>query len=194
MDESLESGKYPKSAGRGRETLFRVVYRTQLNLIRIADNKANMIMGINAMIITIIIGILSSQMMLTSESLNKQTVMMIPVILIMLTALLTAIFAIKAARPKLILTEDKGITDGLKFSYTFFENIWDMKDEAYMSRMKELINSSEEIYENMIIDIHNQAKVLHSKYRSLSIAYLIFLIGYSLSIASFLFVWLTHLA
>jgi Zn/Cd-binding protein ZinT len=48
-----------KKTTQGVQTLFRVTYRTQVNLIRIADNKANMIMGINAMIITVLVGLIS---------------------------------------------------------------------------------------------------------------------------------------
>jgi hypothetical protein len=191
MDETTDQFNYPKNATRGRETMFRVVFRTQLNLIRIADNKANMIMGINAMIITILIGILSSRMIFTAESFSADPGMMFPVVLILMTALLTAIFAIKAARPKIIMPKEDGMSGDAKGSYTFFENIWDMDSNEYMSKMKMLINSPNDIYENMITDIHNQAKVLHSKYRSLRVAYMIFLVGYSLSIVSFLFLWLS---
>ena len=190
MDETIDQSNYTKNASRGRETMFRVVFRTQLNLISIADNKANMVMGINAMIITILVGILSSRMIFTTETFTADPEMMVPVVLILFTALLTAIFAIKAARPKLIMPKDDGLTGHLKGSYTFFENIWDMDSNEYLSKMKTLINSPDDIYENMIIDIHNQAKVLHSKFRSLRVAYMIFLIGYGLSIASFLFVLL----
>jgi len=192
MNDSSDQKVYSKSASRGRQTLFRVTYRTQLNLIRIADNKANMIMGINAMIITIIIGILSSQMMFSSEVNSRDTLLMVPVVLIMLTALLTAVFAIRAARPRLIKSKNTNLAESPRGSYLFFENIWKMSGDEYMNKMEELINSSQDIYENMIIDIHNQAKVLHGKYQALSIAYLIFLIGYILSIASFLFLWLLN--
>jgi phage-related tail fiber protein len=42
-----DNSKKTRTPSQGRQTLFRVTYRTQINLIRIADNKANMIMGIN---------------------------------------------------------------------------------------------------------------------------------------------------
>ena len=132
MDETIDQSNYTKNASRGRETMFRVVFRTQLNLISIADNKANMIMGINAMIITILIGILSSRMIFTTETFTADPEMMVPVVLILLTALLTAIFAIKAARPKLIMPKENGVSGHPKVSYTFFENIWDMDSNEYL--------------------------------------------------------------
>ncbi len=185
-----DQSKINKSSSQGRQTLFRVTYRTQINLIRIADNKANMIMGINAMIITILIGIISSSMIFTSEGINGELIVIIPVALIMLTALFTAVYAIRAAKPRLLRQRNLKLNNNEKTSLLFFENIWDMPGEEYLEKMKLMLNSSDEIYEHMITDIHNQAKVLHSKYKLLRIAYLIFMVGYVVSIVSFLLLWL----
>ena len=60
MDISSESDKEEKKekkANRGRETLFRSAYQNQSNLIQLADNKANIIISINTMIISSIIAI-----------------------------------------------------------------------------------------------------------------------------------------
>ncbi len=46
-----------KKEMRGRETLFRSTYQNQSNLIQMADNKANIIISINTMIISSIIAI-----------------------------------------------------------------------------------------------------------------------------------------
>jgi len=190
MNDSEGQTKANKDNSRGRQTLFRVTYRTQVNLIRIADNKANMIMGINAMIITILMGIISSRMIFSSESITGNPVLIIPVVSIILTALFTALFAIRAAKPRLITPKEAIMKENQRGSYLFFENIWDMSIEEYIKTMEELLNSSQDIYQNMIIDIHNQAKVLHRKYHLLRIAYVIFTIGYIVSILSFLFLWL----
>jgi len=192
MNISVDQVKSKKNASRSAQTLFRVTYRTQINLIRIADNKANMIMGINAMIITVLMAIFSSQMVFTSDGINGETVLMIPVVFIMLTALFTAFFAIRAAKPRLITSKPPSMDENKNGSYLFFENIWSMSTEDYINKMEDLLNSSQDIYQNMIIDIHNQAKVLHRKYRLLAIAYLIFLIGYITSIVAFLVLWLFY--
>lgn len=185
----MDQQKNEKNASRGRQTLFRVTYRTQINLIRIADNKANMIMGINAMIITILLGIISTQMVISTEIVNRDPVLFVPVVLIMLTALFTALFAIRAAKPRILTNKAPDTNEDKKGSYLFFENIWRMSTEEYIEKMEDLINSPQDIHQNMIIDIHNQAKVLHGKYRLLGIAYLIFLVGYISSIVSFLLLW-----
>jgi len=190
MENQVGQFKEKKYTSRGKQTLFRVTYRTQINLIRIADNKANMILGINAMIITILMGIISTQIFFSPNSADGNLVIVIPVILIMITALITALFAIKSAKPRLIKPKITDSEQSQKSSYLFFENIWKMSTEEYLNKMDGLLDSSQDIYENMIIDIHNQAKVLHYKYSLLRKAYSIFTIGYVTSIISFLILWL----
>lgn len=190
MEHLANKTKVKKTSRQGRQTLFRVTFRTQINLIRIADNKANMIMGINAMIITILMGVISSRMLFTPESVDGGPLLVIPVVLIMLTSLLTAIFAIQAAQPRLIRAMKTTMHEQEKTSLLFFENIWELTTEDYITKMETLLDSSQDIYQHMIIDIHNQARVLHRKYRLLRIAYIIFMFGYIASVLAFLFLWL----
>lgn len=190
MEDPTNETNGKKPSRQGRQTLFRVTYRTQINLIRIADNKANMIMGINAMIITILMGIISSRMIFFEENMNGGMILIVPVVMIMLTSLSTAIFAILAALPRLIIPKKTVSHEHEKTSLLFFENIWNMTTEDYIQKMETLLDSSPDIYQHMIIDIHNQARVLHRKYKLLRIAYVIFMFGFITSVMSFLFLWL----
>ncbi len=193
MDEvKNDSGKkkMKRSATRGTQTLFRVTYRTQVNLIRIADNKAHIVIGINAMVISVLIGMVGTSMIYKAENTGESLVLVIPVVLIIVTAFFTAYFAILAAQPYLISpTKGKGNKDA-KANLLFFENIWDMPTDEYIGKMESLMDSPKDLYQNMIIDIHNQAKVLHRKYRLLYISYVIFKLGYLLGIMAFLLLWL----
>ena len=55
-----------------------------------------------------------------------------------------------------------------------------------MEEMDDMLKSRDQIYNNMIIDIYNQGKVLKRKYHLLSIAYLIFMYGFVFSVLTFL--------
>jgi len=191
MENDTKTTKTKKSPRGGRQTLFRVTYRTQINLIRIADSKANMILGINTLIITVLIGLISSQMIFTSADSIENFTLVIPVISILLTAMLSAIYAIRSAKPRLIKPPDNldPVSRGKK-SLLFFENIHDMRLHEYINTMENLIESSKDVYENMIIDIYNQSKVLHQKYKLLRASYLIFTYGLVISILLFLVFWL----
>ena len=174
-----------KAGGRGRETLFKVTFRNQINLIQIADNKANMIISINSIIISVIVSITGIGSF--SSGLESSVNIMIPVVLIVLTCLSSVVYAIQAARPHLIKDKQKtGFVKSGKSSILFFGNISKMTMDEYMDDMDTLLNSREAIYKNMTIDIYNQGKVLQRKYNLLSIAYLIFMYGFVFSVLTFL--------
>ncbi len=173
----------------GIQTLFRVTYRTQVNLIRIADNKSHIIIGINAMVISIMIGMVGKSILIEDIKLYKNITLVIPIVLIIITAFLTAFYAVMATQPHIISPGKNEADRKVAKNLLFFENIWEMDPEDYIGKMEELLNVPEDLYRNMIIDIHNQAKVLHRKYRLLYISYVIFKYGYMVSIISFLILW-----
>ncbi len=179
-----------KKGGRGKETLFRVTFRNQINHTQIADNKANMIITINSLIITVLIG-LSGYGTLSEGALFSTQGIIIPITFIILTCLLSVVFAIQAARPKIIKNkrpQDPG--DSKTNSLLFFGTISSKSLDEYMKDMNELINSKESIYHNMVVDIYYQGKVLNRKYKLLSIAYLIFMYGFIFSVITFLVIFL----
>lgn len=190
MEEGQRTYNMSKASSRGIQTLFRSTFRTQINLIQIADNKANMIIGINAMIITVLMGIISTGIIFSVENSDRNTVFMIPIVLIILTSLITAVLAIRAAKPRMMKAKNIKNESPGKTSLLFFGNIWNMSTQEYITRMEKLMTSPEEIYQNMMIDIHNQAKVLQRKYELLRTAYIVFMIGFTISIIAFLFAWL----
>ena len=175
-----------KSGGRGRDTLFRVTFRNQINLTRIADNKAQMIIRINTMIIAAIFSIAGFGVIQESFDRNKADIV-IPLLVIILSCLLSTIYAIQAARPHMIKPK-KGVEEnkGKNISLLFFGTISTRSMDEYMDEMDGLLKSRESIYKNMIIDIYNQGMVLKRKYQLLSIAYLIFMWGFVFSVIAFL--------
>lgn len=183
--------KEKKKVTAGIQTLFRVTYRTQINLIRIADTKANMILGINAMIISVLIGIISSTVLFSNNRVVENFELVIPIVTIMLTAIFSSVFAIRAVQPRLILSKKGNLsTNQEKRSLLFFENIYGLALNEYLETMKQILESKSDVYENMIIDIFNQATVLHRKYAKLRTSYIIFLVGFIGSILLFMIVWL----
>ena len=191
MENEKISKKPKKSSRGGRQTLFRVTYRTQINLIRIADSKANMILGINTLIITILVGWISSTLIFANPQPMENHLILVPVLSLVLTALISAIFAIRSAKPRLIRpVDDNDPLKAAKKSYLFFENVYNMKLDDYINTMEGLIESSSSVYQNMIIDIYNQSKVLHQKYRLLRTSYQVFSYGLVISIVLFVFFWL----
>lgn len=179
-----------KKGGRGKETLFRVTFNNQINHIKIADNKAHIIITINTLVISIIIG-LSRFRLFPEVNIISSSSMLVPDILIILTCLLSVIYAVQAARPMIIKPKKEEILESeLNHSPLFFGNIEDKTLKNYITEMDELIQSREAIYHTMEVEIYNQGKILSRKYKLLNIAYRIFMYGFLLSVLSFLVVFL----
>ena len=173
-----------KKADRGRETLFRSTYQNQSNLIQMADNKANIIISINTMIISSIIAITSYGAVAGKINTYEYQVM-IPIMAIVLSCLVSVIFAIQAARPKLIKAENKG-GSMQKSSLLFFGVISSYTQQGYIDEMNRLLDAGNELYEHMTIDLYNQGLILKRKYNLLVYAYQIFMIGFIFSVLVFL--------
>lgn len=173
-----------KSSERGRETVFRVTYQHQSKLIQIADYKANMIISVSTILISSIIAFTGYGAVIGSTDLTGHK-MAFPVMAIVLTCLIALIFAIEAARPKLITSGTPEGT-GKKSSLLFFGNIAGYSQDAYLEKMKTLLNTEGEVYEHMTIDIYFQGLILKRKYNLLVYAYRVLLYGFILSVMLFL--------
>jgi hypothetical protein len=173
-----------KKPGRGRETLFRSAYQNQSNLMQMADNKANIIISINTMIISSIIAITGYGAVAGKIDTYEASVM-VPIVLIILSCLVSVIFAIQAARPKLIIAKDEA-GEMQKSSLLFFGVISRYTQQDYLTEMKTLLDSDDDLYEHMTIDLHNQGKILKRKYNLLAYAYQVFMFGFIFSVLIFL--------
>lgn len=185
MEEQKEDNtEKKKKGGRGKETLYRVAYRNQIALIQIADNKANLIISINTMIISSIIAI-SGYGVVAHQFEANRTNIVVPIALILLSCLISAVFAIQAAKPKLIKPGTLSMSKD-KSSLIFFGMISNFSQSEYLEKMKALRMSEEDVYETMNIDLHNQGLILNRKYGLLNKAYRVFMFGFILSVWVFL--------
>jgi hypothetical protein len=178
--------------GRCVETLFRVTFSNQIHLIQIADNKANSIITINALIITVLIG-LSGYGSVTEKINFRSMNMILPILLLIMTCFLSVIFALMATQPRHLKTKNNTPGKRPDSSLLFFGSIPDRTLDAYLADMDELTHSPDSVYHAMETEIYNQSKILTRKYRLLRIAFLIFTYGFISSvmafIVSFLFVF-----
>lgn len=182
MDEEVLPGS--RNSKRGRETLFRATYQNQSNLIQMADNKANIIISINTMIISSIIAITSYGAVAGKiDSYGAEAVA--PIVMIVVSCLVSAVFAIQAARPKLIKPK---VVDGSmqRTSLLFFGVIAGYSQQEYLAEMDKLLKSGDDLYEHMTIDLYNQGLILKRKYNLLVYAYQVFMFGFVLSVLIFL--------
>jgi hypothetical protein len=179
--ESSGNDQKPKP-GKGRDTMFRAVFMTQVTQNQIADNKASIMISINTTIISALVAVTAYSS--DSGFLDEENrIYLIPVLCIILTALVSIVFAIQSARPK-VVNIHKSQTK--KSSLLFFGVIASFTQEEYVTELETVINNGDEIYRHMSIDLHNQGIVLKRKFNLLSYSYQAFLVGFVLSVLLFM--------
>lgn len=158
--------------------LLRTVQQNQLQLIVMADQKANILIGGALILLTI----LATQ--LNGPRLN-------PVLLILLvTAAVAAVFAMLAAKPRILPAP--GVDSG-RFNLLFFGHFKDLPQAEYIERVEKVIADEDATYRTMAKDIYQTGQVLQRKYRYLAYSYRTFLAGLAITAAAFLLQYLLPL-
>ncbi|MBC5992714.1 Pycsar system effector family protein [Pontibacter cellulosilyticus] len=171
---------------RGIETMFRNTYRTHLNLSAIADNKANMMISLNAIILSVIITYLSAKTSATGSEFAQHRTLLIPVGTLVLTTLGSVIFAIISAQPEVTsFSFKKDKMNSRKINLLFFGNFTRLPLEDFQSGMHEIMRDKKSLYNNMITDIYYLGEVLNKKYKILRVSYTIFMVGLVLTVIAF---------
>jgi predicted metal-dependent HD superfamily phosphohydrolase len=171
---------------RGIETMFRNTYRTHLSLSAIADNKANMMISLNAIIMSVIITYLSAKTSVTGAEFAQHRSLLIPVGLLLLTTLGSIIFAIISAQPDVTsFSINKTKLNTRKVNLLFFGNFTNIPLEDFQNGMHEIMRDKKSLYNNMITDIYYLGEVLSRKYKILRISYTIFMVGLVLTVIAF---------
>ena len=181
-------GESNKKQGRGIETMYRAVYRNHINLSSIADAKANMMISINTIIMSIIItGVTGFSF--TSNLLLENLQYTLPVLFLLLASLASVIFAIISARPEVTskkLDEEK--IKKAKGSFLFFGNFVRMAKQKFLDKLVFFRSNQNALYDDMSIDIYQLGHVLNRKYKLLRISYNIFMAGLIICVLSFIIV------
>lgn len=174
--EKAKKGKKDKGYSRGVESMFRLTARNQINLSSIADNKSNILISVNAIMISIIMSVLVTKF---EETPN----LILPTLLFLLFSLITIIFAILSTRPNISSgTFSKEDIQKNKVNLLFFGNFYNMELEDYEWGIEELMKNDEHLYSTMIKDQYSLGKVLAKKYKLLRIAYNVFMVGIVVSV------------
>ncbi len=183
-----EKVKKTKKADRGRETLFRVSHNHQSKLVQIADYKANMIISVSTMVISAIVAVISYGTVSGAIS-DFGMLFIVPILIIIISSLVALVFAIQAARPKLIKNRKPAIT-GNKTSLLFFGAMSSYSQGEFIIKMRDLLDSGDDLYDHLTIDIYNQGLILKRKFNLLVYAYLILMIGFVSSVLIFLAIFI----
>jgi hypothetical protein len=166
-------------ASRGVDTMFRSTARKQINLSAIADNKSNILITMNTLIISVVITV-------TVRRFDEYPYLLVPVLILIFSCLGSLVAAILSTRPIIL----KGSTtqedlNQKRANLLFFGNFYKMMFSDYEKAMREMMADEEQLFGVMIMDQYSQGKVLAKKFRLLRIAYDIFMYGFILFTITF---------
>lgn len=151
-------------SGRGVETMYRVTYQNHIALSQLADNKANMLISINGLIISVVIAIVTR--------LGAVSWSLLPIVVLVGGSLISLAFAVVAARPRLgrrrvTLEEVKSGTGNV----LFFGQFTTMPLEEFQESLATLANEPKLLYDHLGRQLYHMGESLNGKYRRLQLAY-----------------------
>jgi hypothetical protein len=192
--EKLKAEMNKRNVGNGKdeqmlsakenEDLFKIAFRNYLNLITLADRKAGLLIQVNSIIASVIIGFIIRR---PQDYLNlhqgKNSIMLaIPVAIILAIAAVTIFLGILASKPL-----EKKFLDEMDNKELFFFGSFDRLDpnfrkvswEKYSSDIGEFFTSDKKkVFNELIKESFQVRKVLSKKFGYLSLAYKTFFTGF----------------
>lgn len=179
--ETLKAQLKNDSPDRSAQTLFRVALRNHIKLSDIADTKANILLSVNAIVISLIIANLIPKLDNPSN-----TYLIYPTLIFIIFCVVSIVLSILATRPN--ITRGSFTKEDVKekrVNLLFFGNFHQMKITDYEWALNELVHDKNYIYQSLIKDLYYLGVVLNKKYKILHITYNIFMIGIVVSVIAF---------
>jgi len=182
--ERLKKSKIEKldKPDRGIDTLFRVTINNHTRLSEIADSKANILLSVNAIIISIALSTL-----LPKLGSPKNEYLILPTLTMLFVSVICIIFAIMATKPNVtrmdFTTED---VRKRKINILFFGNFNRLSLPDYEEAMEDLMSDRKYLYGSLSRDLYYLGKVLERKYKLLRITYIMFMIGTIITVITFI--------
>jgi len=179
--EILKARLKDESPQRAIQSLYRIELRNHIKLSDIADTKANILLSVNAIIISLLLANLLPKLDSPSNS-----YLIYPTVIFVLFSIASMIMSVLATRPKVdnaeVVENDINKKDT---NYLFFGNFHTMEIKDFKAKLRDIIKSKESIYDSLSMDLYYLGKVLQEKYRLLRWTYTVFLVGIILSVIAF---------
>lgn len=166
---------------RGIETMFRVALRNHITLSDIADTKANILLSVNAIIISMTLSTLIPKLDNPSNH-----YLVIPSLIFILFTVTSIVLSVMATRPNVTQGEfTKEDVANKKVNLLFFGNFHKMKLPDFEWAMEEMMKDRDYLYGSLTKDLYFLGLVLNRKYKLLRITYTVFMIGIVVSVIAF---------
>ena len=166
---------------RGIETMFRVALRNHITLSDIADTKANILLSVNAIIISLVLSNLVSKL---DNPTNDYLIW--PTVIFTLFTVASIVLSVLATRPNVTKGQfSKQDVVDKKVNLLFFGNFHKMKLDEFEWAMGEMMKDRDYLYGSLTKDLYFLGLVLNRKYNLLRVTYAVFIVGIIVSVISF---------
>ncbi len=163
------------------QSVFRITLKNHIKLSDIADTKANILLSVNAIIMSIALSNLIPKLDNASNH-----YLIIPTVIFMLFTIISIVLSVLATRPNVTSGKftKKDVRDK-KVNLLFFGNFHQMSLSEFQWAMNEMLADKDYMYSSMIKDLYFLGLVLQRKYKILRLTYTIFMMGIIISVIAF---------
>lgn len=170
----------PIDKSKSAQMILKTALRNHIDLTNIADGKSNIMLSINAIIITIALPLLT-------RYISDNGYLIIPVGILMITCVLSIVFAAMATRPAKMQgeTDVDRVMEKSSSNLFFFGNFFNVALTDYQRGMKKVLRDTDVLERSIINDLYYLGKALGTKFNLLRICYLVFMVGIALSVISY---------
>ena len=181
-----DTQQHTLASNKGAQTQLKTSLRNHINLSAIADNKANSMLSVNAIVITVGLPLMAQQV-------YENKLFLLPIIVLGLSSVISMAYATLSTRP----IKMKGTTDleeilDKKTNLFFFGNFFKMNFMDYETGIKQVVGDDEILENSITRDLFFLGKSLGTKFNYLRICYNAFLIGMVLTVILFVILFLTQ--
>ena len=179
--EKIKAKLKDESPEKGVQSMFRITLRNHIKLSDIADTKANILLSVNAIIVSLALSNLIPKLDNRSNG-----YLIIPTIIFVVFSIVSMILSVLATRPN--VTSGKFTRQDVeekKVNLLFFGNFHKMSLTEFEWAIKEMMKDKQYIYSSLTKDLYFLGLVLDRKYRILRITYTVFIIGIITSAIAF---------
>ena len=150
--------------------------KNHVRFSEIADNKANIMLSLNAIMLSISLTVLAPR-------LDEHPEFLLPLTILVLVCLSSVVTATISTRPKVTSGRtSKEAIASKNANLLFFGNFHKMDLEEYKQGMWQVMEDREYLYGSMMKDLYHLGVVLEEKFRYLRITYNVFMYGFVLII------------
>ena len=177
--EEITQKKKKKKLSKDIINIIRTSQRNNIELTHIADNKANVLLSLNAIMITFLIPLI-----LANTDAIVDQFLYVPLIILATTCFTTiciAALVLKPSRSDNFLTEDNDKKD---FSPFFFGNYYKMESDEFYDYLTASIKEPERTQKHLAQDLFSVGKRLGFKMTWIRRSFNIFLVGIFLTLCS----------